>query len=156
MNESITLNEVMNTGTGILARRRQSRPPCSAGGLVVINVVKKWSSTSQEFDVHYILKSPTCVFGQQGFAAIGNEAGVYDIALCIAQAYFALERELVYLYNQKGLYEIVDVLFCGYGAAQSKEFGKFVVVDFLTGVGNSGAKIRKIFENCGKMHILRM
>jgi len=32
------------------------------------------------------------------------------------------------------LYEIADVLFCGYGAAQSKEFGKFVVVDFLTGV----------------------
>ena len=30
----------------------------TTGGLVVINVVKKWCSTSQEFDVHDILKSP--------------------------------------------------------------------------------------------------
>ena len=62
-----------------------------AGWLVVVNVVKKRRSTSQEFDIHNILKSPACVFGQQGIAAIGNETGVYHIAFGVSQTYFALE-----------------------------------------------------------------
>ena len=62
-----------------------------AGWLVVVDVVKMWRRTSQKFDVHDILESPACVFGQQGVAAIGNETGVYHIALGIAQTYFAFE-----------------------------------------------------------------